>query len=266
MKRKIIISIILLTVLSIGFYGFFIEPEMVEITHLYVNNMPFSKVLKGKIGIQLSDLHIAKEGKYEKRILKIIDDINPDFIFLTGDYVKWDGDYKPALDFLSHLKARYGVWAVMGEYDYSNSRKSCLFCHEKGSGQLTKRYSVKFLRNNKVYINLPEGHITLGGIDIEHENDVKGIDGAEIVLSHSPLAFDDINENRQVLVLSGDTHGGQIPLPGWLWALLGYEKNARYNHGLYKVGKKVMYVSRGIGTSHIHFRLFERPEIVVLHF
>jgi len=87
-----------------------------------------------------------------------------------------------------------------------------------------------------------------------------------IILAHNPLAFDILPEDQEVLVLAGDTHGGQIPLPSWLWRILGYEKCARYNQGLFRKGKKRMYVSRGIGTSHLPLRIFRRPEVVVLHF
>ncbi|MFX0196748.1 MAG: hypothetical protein ACFFCW_11530 [Candidatus Hodarchaeota archaeon] len=36
-----------------------------------------------------------------------------------------------------------------------------------------------------------------------------------IILSHSPLAFDRLDKDDNVLMLSGDTHGGQILLPSY---------------------------------------------------
>lgn len=53
---------------------------------------------------------------------------------------------------------------------------------------------------------------------------------------HRPLVFDYVDSQQDLLLLAGDTHGGQIPLPGWLWGLLGYEKNARYNQGWFEAG------------------------------
>ena len=202
----------------------------------------------------------------KKKLLEIIDEIKPDYIFLTGDYVKWGKGYDTALDFLSRLKAKAGIYAVMGDYDYSNSRKSCLFCHEKGAGEFTKDHNIKFLRNNKVDISLTDGKVSFAGIDREYEDGEKNIANSEIVLSHSPLFIDEFETENEVLILSGDTHGGQIPLPGVIWKLLCYEKNAKYSQGLFKKGNTSMYVSRGIGTSHIPFRLFRRPEVVVVHF
>ncbi|HEX8947876.1 MAG TPA: hypothetical protein VF790_02870 [Dissulfurispiraceae bacterium] len=98
--------------------------------------------------VQLSDLHIGDRlGMREREVLRILDRLQPDFIFLTGDYLTWKGDAKGALVFLSRLKAKNGVWGVMGDYDYSRSRQSCVFCHEEGSTGPTRKHKVHFLKN-----------------------------------------------------------------------------------------------------------------------
>ena len=255
-------------------YGLLLEPNRIEIRHIAIKDAALNRVLKGKTAVHLSDLHINSIGKREEEILRIIDDLNPDLIFLTGDYVKWKGNYERALSFLARLDAPMGVWAVMGDYDYSSSRKSCLFCHEHGSGKPTRQYQVKFLRNKIEKTAFPNGEAWLGGIDPESAfSDIAEIPASflkghipTIILSHSPLLFDSIDANHDVLILAGDTHGGQVPLPGWLWQLLGYRKNARYDHGFFQDGLKKMYVSRGIGTSHFPLRFLRTPELVVLHF
>ena len=86
------------------------------------------------------------------------------------------------------------------------------------------------------------------------------------MLSHDPLAFDQVPADGHILMLSGDTHGGQVPLPGWLWRLVGYAKNAEYNQGFFRRAENTLYVSRGIGTSHVPIRIGRRPELVVFHF
>ncbi len=259
---------------GLGLYGIFIEPYQVEIHHVRIENARLAKVLEGKIVVHLSDLHISKLGKREQKVLKILEEIEPDFVFLTGDYIQWDGDNDAALTFLSRLKAKVGVWAVMGDYDYSRSRTSCLFCHEAGSGKPTRRHNVRFLKDSLEHVSLPDGSISIGGIDREADlpfsSDTPSfpekLEEPVIILSHDPLNFELIDDDQDVLMLSGDTHGGQMPLPSRLWGLLGYEKCARYSHGLFERGKKKMFVSRGIGTSHVPIRIFRRPEVVVLHF
>lgn len=267
-----------LVLIALGFsglvlYGIFIEPYQVEIHHVRIENARLAKVLEGKIVVHLSDLHISTIGKKEQKVLKILEEIQPDFVFLTGDYTRWNGDNDAALAFLSRLKAQVGVWAVMGDYDYSRSRTSCLFCHEAGSGQPTRRHNVRFLKDSLEHVGLPGGSIMIGGTDREaglpFSSDAfssKNLEEPAIILSHDPLNFELLDDDKDALMLSGDTHGGQIPLPSRLWGLLGYEKCARYGQGLFEKGNKKMFVSRGIGTSHVPIRIFRSPEVVVLHF
>ena len=255
-------------------YGRWIEPYQIEIHHLWIQDEYFGKVFGRKILVQLSDLHINKIGRQGEKVLQIIDRLDPDIIFLTGDYAKWQGDYEDALAFLSQLKAKIGIWGILGDYDYSDSRKSCLFCHEANSGSFTKRHQVHFLRNSSELINLPNGSIRVEGIDPEKtesfppEKSLQLFKKAEpaVVLSHNPLLFKMFDKNQHIFMLAGDTHGGQFALPSWLWNIIGYKKNAAYSQGLFEEGNKRMFVTRGIGTSHIPIRLFRRPEVVVLHF
>jgi len=255
-------------------YGTCVEPYRIELHHVWIQDAYLGKVLGNKSVVHLSDLHIGRIGRREQSLLKILEELAPDVVFLTGDYVQWKGDYAAAVDFLSRLKATTGIWAVMGDYDYSSSRKSCLFCHDEGSPRPSSRHSVRFLRDTVEAVTLKEGTFRVEGLDIRNEMSsapetrvrTPGNGKPHIILSHTPLVFDQIDSREDVLILAGDTHGGQIPLPSWLLMVMGYRKNALYSEGLFERGKKRMFVSRGIGTSHIPIRIFRRPEVVVLHF
>jgi hypothetical protein len=263
----IIISVVL-------FYGVAIEPYLLDIRHVTISDPYLSNILKNKIVVHLSDLHIGHIGKRERKLLEMLHDIQPDYILLTGDYVKWRGDYKEALKFLEKLKAKAGVYAVMGDYDYSNTRQSCLFCHDIRGNIYTLQEGIHFLRDSSKRVMTENGSFWIGGLERkEQEADMplryfsflKDSQPA-IILCHSPMIFDLFHENQHVTILAGDTHGGQIPLPSWIYKFIGYDKNLRYNNGLFVEGIKKMYVSSGVGTSHIPLRLFRRPEIVLLHF
>lgn len=258
---------------SVLFYGMLIGPYHIEITHLNLEHIDFPKTLKGKRAVHLTDLHIRDIGRLEERVLSTIEALKPDLVLMTGDYVRWRGKEEGALEFLSRVHAPLGVWAVMGDYDYSINRRSCLFCHEKASSGPTRRHSVQFLKNELRAVNLEEGNFHIAGVDGEAE-EVDGIDTSDLktkdrytlLLSHDPLYFKKIGADSKVFILAGDTHGGQIAFPGWLFGWFGYEKNLLFNQGYFSEGKKQMYVNRGIGTSHVPIRLFRRPEIVVVHF
>ena len=249
----------------------------IEVRHLYIGDHHVGDLHKYISIAQISDLHIRQGDKQTAQIFKILESLKVDAIVLTGDYVQWNGDYESSLNVLARFKADTPVYAVMGDYDYSNSRKSCLFCHELGTGKATFRHSVKFLRNACDRVAVGENTLMICGIDGRQANEpispevVKHLQDmakgrAAIVLSHSPLVFDLIDEDQDVLVLAGDTHGGQIPLPTWIWKFLGYEKNAKYEQGWFEAGQRKMYVNRGIGTSHFPVRFMRPPEITVFHF
>ncbi len=261
-------------ILALITYSLWIEPNQVKIHHVWIRDGSLEKILGEKVVVQLSDLHLSKIGKREQKVLEMLNALRPDLVLLTGDYVAWRGDNSTALNFLSRLKANIGVWAVMGDYDYSQSRKSCTFCHEEGSGKPTRQHSIRFLKNSIDLVSLPEGLLCIAGVDGEgghlfsSDKIFARLDGQipTIILSHNPLNFDFLRVDRNLLMVAGDTHGGQVPIPNWLFRVLGYKKNALYNQGLFVQGKKKMFVSRGIGTSHVPMRFFRPPEIVVFHF
>ena len=256
-------------------YGLWIEPFQIDVRHITIRTSKFKHVLKGKTVVHLSDLHIRAIGRREKKVLALMEELDPDLILMTGDYVRWRGDYNPAISFFSNLRANIGVWAVMGDYDYSDTRNSCLFCHNSEIDGNGPEHGVHFLRNRAKRLILPGGDLFIVGVStvnirfapLNGEFGIPSIKGQpRIILSHSPLLFDVIDERQEVLILAGDTHGGQIALPRWMWRLLDYEKCALYAQGMFQEGKKRMYVSRGIGTSFPHFRLLRPPEVVVFHF
>ena len=265
---------IIFIIASLFIYGIFIEPYQLEIHHVRIHDPFLANILGNKTIVQLSDLHIKTIGKREKEILKILDTLHPDIIFLTGDYVKWKGNYDAAFTFLSRLKAKVGIWGVFGDYDFSRSRLSCLFCHREGTSNFTKLHQVHFLRNSSETVYLSEGSLMISGIESYDEDEpapaqkLKILTRKEpaIILSHSPLLFSLFEKDQNILMLAGDTHGGQVPLPAWFLKMAGYDKNILYSQGLFEEGNKKMFVSRGIGTSHIPIRLFREPEIVVFHF
>lgn len=276
MKHRwaLLCSILIVFLTTVGLYGLFVEPGQVAVHHLQIGACVFRDRLASKTAIHLSDLHIKEFGGHEQEVLRIVNEENPDFIFLTGDYISWREEPEAALCFLSGLRAKIGTWAVTGDYDYSRPRRSCLFCHDGENGKPSTRHSVRFLKNSYDQLDLPGGHLWIGGIDpgeagpvapVEPRPPVRG-KGPGILLSHSPMEFEAHGEDEELLIFAGDTHGGQIPLPGLFWQLLGYKKNAYYEQGLFEKGRKKMIVSRGIGTTHIPFRILRPPEIIVVHF
>lgn len=276
-KKGLLIVITSTSLIMVALYGFFIEPNQVRLKTIKIHNEAMASTLKGLKIVHLSDLHIGENISISaNQTLKILNELKPDLILLTGDYVKWNGDklaYDNAITFLSHLNAPLGVYAVMGDADYSFTRSSCGFCHEEGSTLPPSQHQVKFLRDTQAVIAIDGEKFSIIGIgrNSDYASGSKTInniltDRPAIILSHISSVYNDINVKKDVLVLSGDTHGGQIFLPEFIWKIIKRKPDAEHKYGLYQDKNKSLYVTSGIGTSDIPFRLGVRPEVVLFEF
>lgn len=266
-------------IVAVAVYGFAIEPRRLTVTAVTLRQGALAAALDGRRAVLLSDLHFRGDGEaFLRRILARLDAIQPDIVFLAGDYVRWGrrgAAYEEALAFLSRLHAPLGVYAVTGDSDKTYSRKSCEFCHEPGSGARTRRHGVTFLKDSPVTLKTAGGEIEIAGVDAETETGssfnavaarLTAGDLPVILLAHSSTAYQAIDPSREVLVLSGDTHGGQVRLPGWVWRIWKRKPDPAHFYGFYRDGRKSLFVTRGLGTSWPYLRLGEPPEIAVLEF
>jgi len=89
--------------------------------------------------------------------------------------------------------------------------------------------------------------------------------GFSILLAHRPEYLELYAAQNIDIVFSGHAHGGQIRLPviGGLFAP-GQGWNPKYTCGFYRQKETTLVVSRGLGNSEFPFRVFNRPEIVIL--
>ena len=209
----------------------------------------------------LTDWHLCSERAF-RRTLQSIDiarGYKPDLVILGGDYIssalRWQPDWLS--DCLKELK-QFGclVTGVFGNHD--------LDARESISGMM--RDAGMPLLVNEV---MRRDGLTLVGID----DGITGFPNLEMVtpfkdeqnvllLFHEPDYAEGLVQNAS-LTLCGHTHGGQICLPGGFPMHL--PKGGRnFVGGTFEVAGRLMYVSRGIGTSGPSFRAFCRPEISIL--
>ncbi|MHB0998684.1 MAG: metallophosphoesterase [Armatimonadota bacterium] len=234
--------------------AFYIEPWFPRVItqNIYIDDLP--PALDGLKIVHLSDLHIVKVGRREQRALKLIIGIKPDLICLTGDYIEDDGitpgeytwqDCIPeAVRFMSGLHARYGVYAVMGNWD----RQEMIPPMEDAG--------VRVLDDDPVEVAIGGSKVRLcSERDLQPRSDC----GAVIVLDHFSDVADDIKGSgrRADLALAGHWHGGQV---GWPLKMT----DVKYLAGLYHVGETQLYVTRGLGMHSIPVRFNCPSEISLL--
>ena len=212
--------------------------------------------------VQLSDLHRRNTAsdKIITQSMQMAEALQPDVLVLTGDFVSSRmKNILPAQKLVSTARAKYGVYAVLGNHDNWVSGP-------KVAGAL-RADGIKVLVN-KGHRPVPGLYIAgsddwwTGHPDVDKAFQGQRPDEAGILLAHHPKSAETI-PTKPVLVLSGHTHGGQICVPfvprNWLPGLLG----SHYIDGWYRNGRNLMYVNRGIGTTGPPVRFYCRPEITV---
>ena len=185
---------------------------------------------------------------------------HPDLILLTGDYVTKDpADIAPCARIIAPLRAPLGVCAILGNHDYSADGPA-VERHLKDLG-------FQVLLNRSML--LPNG-LRIVGLDDDRyrRTDVLkaflevGVDEPTLVMAHNPALVEELAE-RECIVFSGHTHGGQVRVPVLTKREIRRIGAKHYAQGWYTVGKARLYVNRGLGQVGIPLRLFCRPELAL---
>jgi predicted MPP superfamily phosphohydrolase len=251
------------------------DTNSIEIRHYRVRNSSLGEVLNGAKVAHLSDLHIKNIGVRENKILEILKEEKPDIILITGDIISHKGSYDPVLFFLHQIKAPYGIYAVLGNTEYSNENGSCILCHKEKSRSLKGKQYPLFLRNSIVSLRINARTLDIVGVDdpVEKKSDLRSTlrgrnpHAPSVLLAHSPEIFDEASNDGIDLLLCGHTHGGQIFIVRYLRKIFPLiDPSLEFLEGFFQKGKTLMYVSRGIGSTLLPFRLGVKPEITFLTF
>lgn len=270
-KTKIILLILTISFLGIVFvpiWAFFIEPNLLMVRRLEIKD----PALKGIRVAYLTDLHLCQDGKdYALNLVKKVNEQNPDIILLGGDYIVVqiykNKTMKPEDIFkiLSGLKAKHGIFMVMGNHEASRQAY-------KKITQSIKNTDIKLLQNVNTKLQIDGKTIYLVGIGDFSNNShnisraFEGVDSTPVIaFTHSPDIFPYIPDYVNI-TFAGHTHGGQVYLPFYGPLEKPTHLLGKYIKGIYTEGKKKMYVSSGIGNSHYKIRLFNIPEIVLADF
>jgi predicted MPP superfamily phosphohydrolase len=216
--------------------------------------------------VQISDIHhgLFLPKPWLAEAVQQTNRLRADIVVLTGDFVTYSrANIEPAAEILSRLRARYGVLAVLGNHDF-----------RVGADAVTsalRRRHIEVLRNQHVAVHFGGSALYVAGVDdygygADVQRAVRGIprEAATILLAHNPRIISLASRSGVSLVLSGHTHGGQVNVP-LLGTVYGRSpERLRYKIGWDRLGATQIYVSRGIGTIVLPWRLRCPAEITHL--
>ena len=241
------------------------EPFMlaIERQQIYLRHLP--KALDGLRIVHLSDLHYGPltDSRHLERAVSAANDLRPDLIALTGDYISQDRVYAaPCAELVGRLRARFGVYAVLGNHDHWTDAALIT--------DLFRAEGITVLVNEGMRLDVSGKSFWLAGVNdtmVGLEDLSLALAGSSeeemrLLLAHNPIILRRAARAGVDLVLSGHTHGGQVTLRP--------EKNRsgrprrRLLRGLGRRGNTQIYVTRGLGTVVLPIRYGCPPEVSVL--
>ena len=255
--------------------GSFVDNKKFEVRHVELSFDDLPEAFDDYRIVQFSDIHV---GSIDSLLLcRAIDSINAqqaDLVVFTGDIQnKQPSEIHRFQDTLSAIRAHDGVISVMGNHDYpiyvdvSPEQK---YINEQMTIGIQQDMGWNLLVNGHHTIRRDSAAIVIGGMDndgagrLPQRGNINttlwGVDRQAfiVMLEHDPSSW-----RRKILhaqlTLSGHTHGMQFSLFGWSPLRLF----KRECDGLYQVGNRYLYVSKGIGGV-VPFRFGAIPEIVVI--
>lgn len=222
--------------------------------------------------LQLSDLHLENISITPTQLYEKLKDEKVDLIALTGDFLdrkRTISKLGPYLQALQKLKAKYGIYAVLGNHDYVLKGKNL----QKLTHTLTE-YGCVVLQNSSKSINVNGTTINIIGIDdfstrrsnlnASYANLKKG---CNLVLTHDPNIVLHMKDFHFDYLLAGHFHGGQICYPK-AYHLMKMGQLVRMNmiKGLHVYNGKPFYINEGLGQTGVNIRVGSRPEITLHQF
>jgi uncharacterized protein len=242
--------------------------QRVEISRVTVPITNLPDEFAGLTIAQLSDIHHGPytDLNYINKCVEIVNDLQPDVVALTGDFTFGGRQYiEPCAEVLRGLRARVGVYAVLGNHDYY-----------VGAGHMTralKQAGCNVLIDKLDRLEHRGAHLWLIGVDDLYygHTDVKRLlrdvppEQPRVALIHNPDLIEKFAGKGQHvdLMMAGHTHGGQIRLPLVGAPQISSNYGQRYALGLNRKDRMQIYTTRGLGTIILPVRWDCPPEIVL---
>lgn len=255
----------------LGFYMLLVEPFWTRVTYTKIQTDKWSYDQPLKV-VAISDMHMTSPWMtraHLQRIANKVSTLNPDVVFLLGDY---KGDHEFGIDLdpfdavkpFDTIKSNCGVYAVIGNHDL-----------EEGGRwpDAMEQLNVPLLRNKTQKISCNGMDFWIAGLDdlwygkpdLKATLDQVTDDNPILLLSHIPDIFPEVPQNVTA-TFSGHTHAGQIRFPfvGTIDSVVPSRFGGRYAYGHIHEEGKDLFVTAGLGNTGLPLRLLNRPEIAVV--
>lgn len=261
-EPRVIAEAFFCTAVLASLYGL-VNANRLRVTHVTVNLPYLPAAWIGRQVALVTDLHLGsvRRARFTRRIVARLQSLQPVAVFISGDM--FDGpetNPDPLVEPWEKMSAPAGIYYVTGNHEEFADRTNLI--------DAVQRTGIRVLNNEKVDVQ----GLQIVGVHDQEAGDPRQfrallrqaeLDGSRpsILLAHQPSNLAIAEEAGISLQLSGHTHGGQI----WPWTRVAARVHGRFNYGLNRFGKLLVYTSSGAGTWGVPMRVGPKSEIVLIH-
>lgn len=266
------------------FYAYYIEPRQFVIVREELAVPKWSPSLNGFRVVAIADIHTGSNYAPPERVRYVVEQANAqeaDLIVLLGDYVsesKWsrearklpDGTDRTELkvpmeiiaDSLRGLKAKYGVYAIIGNHDWYHNQDKII--------RAFRDVGINVLNNEVASVDVNGERVNIWGIEdlwqnrrvpLENSYDTISDKRNIIAITHNPDSLLQSPDGIAIM-FAGHSHGGQLNWP--IFGPFAPFNDPRFMDGHAVVDGRHVYVTSGVGTSVLPLRFRVPPEIAVI--
>jgi predicted MPP superfamily phosphohydrolase len=244
-----------LGVLLASLYACWVEPARLGLTEFILRSPRLNGCPPLRL-LHISDLHIERVTARERRLLRWVQQLAPDVIVITGDYLNISFTHdetaqRQTRQWLSSLRAPGGVYAITGSPPVDPPQVVA---------RLLEGLDLTWLRDEVTELAWHGRRVRIAGLECgfdaqEDERRLRRLlngraaDDFTLLLYHTPDIMPAAVEAGVDLYLAGHTHGGQLRLPFFGAMVTASIYGKRYEMGAYRQGDTLLYVSRGVGME-----------------
>lgn len=222
--------------------------------------------------VELADLHGRVFGRGSRRLLAAVRRAEPDLICIDGDLFDEHTDLAMLPPLLRGLCAIAPVYYVTGNHEWRVPGLRGILAQMRACGVTVLQDDWRVLRRGEDALIVAGTDDPCGPAErktpAELIADIRAEAGEAaflLLLAHRNDQLPQWSALGVQAVLAGHCHGGGVRLP-FVGGLFGTDRRLfpAWDAGLYRQGETALYVSRGLGYTNVHFRLFNRPEVAVI--
>ena len=269
-RRKTAVLLVLTALLAAGFLLWGNCSLQTTETALVSHALP--PAFDGLRIVELADLHGRVFGRGSRRLLAAVRRAEPDLICIDGDLFDEHTDLAMLPPLLRGLCAIAPVYYVTGNHEWRVPGLRGILAQMRACGVTVLQDDWRVLRRGEDALIVAGTDDPCGPAErktpAELIADIRAEAGEAaflLLLAHRNDQLPQWSALGVQAVLAGHCHGGVVRLP-FVGGLFGTDRRLfpAWDAGLYRQGETALYVSRGLGYTNVHFRLFNRPEVAVI--